>query len=83
MLDDGVRFSDHDVIRSGMQALFDVVLERVETYGLTPIAWEEVLLEWNIKLAKSTLIQVWRSHERVARLVEKGHCANVGPSTHC
>lgn len=37
-LDPGVGSSDHDVIRPGMQALFDVVLERVETYGLTPIA---------------------------------------------
>ena len=34
------------------------VLERVETDGLTLIAWEEVLLDWNIKLVKSTLIQV-------------------------
>ena len=40
------------------------------------------MLDWNIQLHKSTLIQVWRSHERVVQVVEKRHRVIVGPSSH-
>jgi hexosaminidase len=56
--------------------------KRVDTHGLTPIAWEEILLDWNVKLPKSTLIQVWRFRGRVAQVLERGNRAIVGPSTH-
>ena len=80
-LDPGIRSSSPDVIRPGLQVLVDVVLAKVSQTGLTPVAWEELLLDWNIELPKSTIIQVWRSHERLASVVERGHRAIFGPST--
>lgn len=81
-LDPGVASSDADALRHRLQALFDIIMERVQAAGLTPIAWEEVLLDWNLRLPPSTIIQVWRSHERLSEVVERGYRALFGASSH-
>jgi hexosaminidase len=81
-LDPAVRSSDPDLIRPGLQALINAVMAEITQAGLIPIAFEELLLDWNIELPKETIIQVWRSHENLARVVQKGHRAIFGPYTH-
>ncbi|KAK6430788.1 Glucosamine-6-phosphate isomerase (Glucosamine-6-phosphate deaminase) (GNPDA) (GlcN6P deaminase), partial [Oleoguttula sp. CCFEE 5521] len=81
-LDPGVGSSSPNAIRPGLQALVDLIMGYVLEAGLTPIVWEELLLDWDIELPKSTIVQVWRSHERVSSVVQRGYRALFGPSTH-
>ncbi|KAH8726507.1 glycoside hydrolase superfamily [Phaeosphaeriaceae sp. PMI808] len=77
-LDDSVRSSDFKVLQPLMQRFVDANHERVRKAGLKPIVWEEMLLEWNLKLGDDVVVQSWRSDEAVARIVEKGHNVLVG-----
>nr|POE71804.1 beta-hexosaminidase [Quercus suber] len=81
-LDPGVGSSSHDAIRPALQALVDVALAQIKKANLTPLAWEEILLDWNISMPKKTIIQVWQSHDRLVNVLQKGHRAIFGPSTH-
>lgn len=81
-LDPTVKSSSKAVIRPLLQAFFDHVISHTSSHSLTPVLWEEALLEWDLKLPKDTIIQTWRSHSSVASVVAKGHRALFGPCTH-
>jgi len=44
----------------------------------TPIAWEEMLLQWNVTLDKRTVVQVWQSAANAKLTTGKGY--QVPPS---
>jgi hexosaminidase len=77
-LDDTVRSNDTTVLRPLMQAFVDRAHAKVRAAGLTPIAWEEMLLTWNLTLGPDVVVQTWQSDEAVAQTVSKGHKALVG-----
>ncbi|KAF2005856.1 glycoside hydrolase family 20 protein [Amniculicola lignicola CBS 123094] len=77
-LDDTVRSSDPAILQPLMQEFIDRIHGHVRSQGLTPIVWEEMLLEWNLKLGDDVIVQTWRSNEAVAQTVAKGHKALVG-----
>lgn len=77
-LDDTVRSKDPAVLQPLMQKFVEKNHERVRSAGLTPIVWEEMLLEWNLTLGKDVVVQSWRSNEAVAEIVGKGYKALVG-----
>lgn len=77
-LDDTVRSNDTAVLQPLMQAFVDRAHGRVRAAGLTPIAWEEMLLTWNLTLGSDVVVQTWQSDEAVAETVAKGHKALVG-----
>ena len=81
-LDPTVNSSSKDVIRPFLQSFFDHVFSHTSTHSLTPIAFEEILLEWDLNLPKSTIIQTWRSQPSLAAVVKKGYRALFGPATH-
>lgn len=81
-LDPTVKSSSKDVIRPLLQAFFDHVMSHTASHSLTPVVWEEALLEWDLNLPKNTIIQTWRSHSSVALVVAKGYRALFGPCTH-
>ncbi|KAG9671044.1 putative cytochrome 52A4, partial [Aureobasidium melanogenum] len=77
-LDDTVRSNETAILQPLMQAFVDRVHAKVRAAGLTPIAWEEMLLTWNLTLGSDVVIQTWQSDEAVAQTVSKGHKALVG-----
>jgi hexosaminidase len=77
-LDPNVNSSVKEVIRPYLQSFFDHVFSLTAAYSLTPLAWEDILLEWELELPKSTIIQAWRSHASLAAIVAKGHRALFG-----
>lgn len=77
-LDDTVRSNESSVLQPLMQKFVDRNMNQLKSYGLTPLVWEEMLLEWNLTLPKDTIVQTWQSDEAVAQTVAKGYQALVG-----
>ena len=77
-LDDTVKSSDPAVLQPLMQKFIDRNHDQVRKLGLTPIVWEEMLLEWNLTLKNDVVVQSWMSDESVASIVSKGYKALVG-----
>ena len=78
LLDEGVRSNDSTVIQPLLQKFVDFNHQRVRAAGLTPIVWEEQLLQWNLTLGSDVVIQTWLSDDSLARAVAKGHKALFG-----
>ncbi|KAF1840270.1 glycoside hydrolase family 20 protein [Cucurbitaria berberidis CBS 394.84] len=76
--DDTVNSSDVAVLQPLMQKFIDRNHNQVRAMGLTPVVWEEMLLDWNITLGKDVIVQSWQSDEAVAKIVKSGHKALVG-----
>ncbi|MCJ1287844.1 N-acetyl-glucosamine-6-phosphate deacetylase [Xylographa opegraphella] len=81
-LDPTVNSSSKAVLQPLLQAFYDNVFALVSIHSLTPLAWEEILLDWNITLPPSTIVQTWRKPASLAAVVARGHRALFGPSTH-
>lgn len=77
-LDDTVKSNDPAVLQPLMQKFVDRNHDQVRSLGLTPIVWEEMLLDWNLTLGEDVIVQSWQSDEAVAQIVAKGHKALVG-----
>jgi hexosaminidase len=77
-LDDLVKSSDPAVLQPLMQRFVQENHDRVRKKGLTPVVWEEMLLEWNITLGKDVVVQSWQSDEAVKQIVEKGYKVLAG-----
>ncbi|KAH7064271.1 glycoside hydrolase superfamily [Paraphoma chrysanthemicola] len=77
-LDDTVKSNDPAILQPLMQKFVDRNHDQVRAAGLTPVVWEEMLLEWNVTLGDDVIVQSWRSDEAVAEIVSKGHKALVG-----
>ncbi|KAK8154889.1 putative cytochrome 52A4 [Phyllosticta citrichinensis] len=78
LLDDTVKSNDSAVLQPLMQKFVDRNHDQVRKYGLTPVVWEEMLLEWNLTLGKDVLVQTWQSDAAVAQTTEKGYKALAG-----
>lgn len=76
--DDTVKTNDTKVLQPLMQAFVDRNHANVRAQGMTPIVWEEMLLQWNVSLGSDVLVQTWQSDEAVAQTVAKGHKALAG-----
>ncbi|KAL9113224.1 MAG: hypothetical protein Q9227_002559 [Pyrenula ochraceoflavens] len=65
-----------------VQRLLSHALNLTTSHGFTPILWEEMLLEWNLTLPSSTVIQTWRSNAALAKVLQTGHRVLFGANTH-
>lgn len=81
-LDPNFGSSSKDMIRPILQSFFDHDMGQVKSRSLTPVAWEEILLDWELDLPKNTLIHTWRSHSALASVVAKRYRALVGSCEH-
>ncbi|MCJ1382086.1 N-acetyl-glucosamine-6-phosphate deacetylase [Xylographa soralifera] len=81
-LDPTVNSSSKAVLRPLLQAFYDHVFALAAVHSLTPLAWEEILLDWDLTLPPSTIIQTWRKPASLAAVVARGYRALFGPSTH-
>ena len=78
LLDETVRSNDSSVINPLLQKFVDFNHAQVRAAGLTPIVWEEILLEFNLTLGADVVVQTWQSDDAVLQTVQKGHKALVG-----
>ncbi|KAK0517165.1 hypothetical protein JMJ35_000320 [Cladonia borealis] len=72
VLEPTVKSSSKVDIQPLLQKFMNHVLSLLENHSLTPIVWEDMLLEWNLELPPDTIIQTWRSASSLAKVVEKG-----------
>ncbi|MCJ1416699.1 N-acetyl-glucosamine-6-phosphate deacetylase [Xylographa parallela] len=80
--DPTINSSSKAVLRPLLQALYDHIFRLTTNYSLTPLAWEEILLDWDLALPPSTIVQTWRKPASLAAVVARGYRALFGPSTH-
>ncbi|TVY85482.1 Beta-hexosaminidase [Lachnellula suecica] len=73
LLDDTVNSNDTAVIQPLIQKLVDRNHDQIRKAGLTPMVWEEMLLQWNITLGDDVVVQAWQSDEAVSAVTGKGH----------
>ncbi|OAL43864.1 hypothetical protein IQ07DRAFT_649668 [Pyrenochaeta sp. DS3sAY3a] len=78
LLDETVKSKDIDVLRPLLQKFVDRAHDTIRRAGLTPVVWEELLLEWNITLGRDVVVQSWRSDVAVAQIVQRGHKVLAG-----
>ncbi len=77
-LDPNVNSNATEIIQPLLQKFVDFNHNKIRAVGLTPMVWEEMLLQWNITLGNDVLVQTWLSEESVAATVAKGYKALVG-----
>ena len=78
LLDEGVKSNDSTVLQPLLQKFVDFNHQHVRAAGLTPIVWEEQLLQWNLTLGSDVVVQTWLSDDSLARTVAMGHKALFG-----
>ncbi|WPH04861.1 putative cytochrome 52A4 [Acrodontium crateriforme] len=78
LLDDTVKSNSSAVLQPLMQKYMNRNMKQVKAAGMTPLVWEEMLLDWNLTMPKDTIVQTWLSDESVAAVVNKGYRALVG-----
>lgn len=77
-LDPTVKSNSTKVLQPLLQKFMDRNMNQVKSLGMTPLVWEEMLLQWNLTLPKNTIVQTWLSDESVAETVAKGYQALAG-----
>lgn len=78
LLDPTVKSNDPAVLKPLIQKFLDRNHDQIRKVGLTPIVWEEMLLEWDLTLGKDVVVQSWLSDESVAKIISKGHKTIAG-----
>ncbi len=78
LLDETVRSNSSSVLQPLLQTFITSIHDKIRAAGLTPIVWEELLLDWNITFGSDVIIQTWRSDDALLRTVQTGHKALAG-----
>jgi hexosaminidase len=91
LLDDTVKSNSSAVLQPLVQKLMSNVTNTVRSAGLTPIVWEEMLLDWNLTFLSTSssnatsnsstpdiLIQVWQEAANLQSVLSKGYRALFG-----
>ena len=89
LLDETVGSNSSEVIQPLLQQFVSHAQSLVQQAGLHPIAWEELILDWNLTLTPygngsnnlDTIVQVWQSPENLQAVLEKGYRALFGDYT--
>lgn len=77
-LDETVGTNASAVLQPLMQKYMDRNMKQVVAAGFTPLVWEEMLLVWNLTLAKETIVQTWQSDAALLSAVTAGYKALAG-----
>lgn len=77
-LDPGVQSNDTAVLTPALQKFLSHVHSEVRKNGMSPVVWEEMLLDWNLTLTNGTIVQTWLSDESTKNVVSKGFRAIAG-----
>ena len=82
LIDPTVRSNSSDIIKPLLQSFYDHVHALTRSNNLTPIVWEETLLDWNLTFPSDVIIQTWRSPAALAQVISQGHKALFGDYEH-
>ena len=82
LLDETVNSSSKEILKPLIQNIFNHILSHVHKHSLRPIVWEEMVLDWDLTLPPDTLVQVWRSSERIEAVLKKGYNIIFGDYHH-
>ena len=72
-LDPTVGTNKSSILQPLLQKFMDRNQNQLSTYNMTPLVWEEMLLDFNLTLPKDTIVQTWQSDEAVVNSVKKGY----------
>ena len=84
---DEVDANAYDMTPSGLaphlQNFVDHAISKVHSHFLTPIVWEENILDYNLTLPNDTIVQAWRARtpngrSALAEIVKRGYKALFG-----
>ena len=94
LLDDTVRSNSSAVLQPLVQKLMNNVTNTARAAGLTPIVWEEMLLDWNLTFPSTSpkdtsnansgshppdiIIQVWQEASNLQAVLKQGYRALFG-----
>lgn len=87
LLDETVKSNSSDVLQPLVQKIMSNVTGMVRTAGLTPIVWEEMLIDWNLTFPSAAydrsaipdvLVQVWQEASTLQSVLKKGYRALFG-----
>lgn len=87
LLDDTVNSNSTAVLQPLIQKLMSNVTNMVRGAGLTPLVWEEMILDWNLTFPSGSenrsappdvIVQVWRDAKNLQRVLERGYRALFG-----
>jgi hexosaminidase len=76
--DDTIKSGDMEVIRPYLQKFVDHAHKIVRDAGLTPMVWEEMVLDWGLDIGKDVIVQTWQESNNVNATVSKGFKTLVG-----
>lgn len=77
-LDDTVKSDDPAVLKPLLQKYIDTVHKSVRDAGLTPMVWEEIVLDYNLTVGKDVIIQAWQEPTSAVAITNMGHKVLVG-----
>ena len=80
LLEPDVNSSSHAALKPLVQNLMTYLHQVADTHAMKPVLWEEMVLDWNLTLPSTTLIQTWRSKTSLADVVARGRRALFGPN---
>ncbi|ERF71809.1 hypothetical protein EPUS_01724 [Endocarpon pusillum Z07020] len=85
LLDDTVQSNSSDVLQPLVQKIMSYVTGMVREARLTPIVWEEMLVDWNLTFpsgskdsSATVLVQVWKEASTLQTVLQKGYRALFG-----
>ena len=70
-----------------LQNFVDYTIAKVHSHFLTPVVWEEHILDYNLSLPNDTIVQVWRAGTpngrlALAQVLERGYRALFGTNNY-
>ncbi|CUS12616.1 unnamed protein product [Tuber aestivum] len=77
-LDENIKSNDPAVLQPALQDFVSHAHTELGRHGVTPLVWEEMLLDWNLTLPKDAIVQTWMSGESLKKVIEKGHRVIAG-----
>lgn len=72
-LDPEVNTNDSAVLQPFLQSFIDSQHDRVRNNGLSPLVWEEIVVDWNVTVGSDVVVQSWLGGTAVADLAQSGH----------
>ncbi|MCJ1466998.1 N-acetyl-glucosamine-6-phosphate deacetylase [Pseudocyphellaria aurata] len=82
LIDPTVNSSSSEVLQPLIQSFFDHLFSITASHSLTPIIWEDMLLDWNISLPQDIIVQTWRPSTSLDSVLAKGYKMLFGSRTH-
>lgn len=76
--DEGIRSNDTAVLTPALQRFVSYAHSEVIKNKMSPVVWEEMLLDWSLNLTAGTIVQTWLSDESTKNVVNKGYRAIAG-----